>query len=106
MELRKISQNKGQLGGLATSIISLVVAIIVLVLGLVMLQELRNTDLVMKDTTNASGTFFGSDIYHATNDSLAGLATMSDFVPLIVLAVAASIIIGLVLVGFAYTRTR
>lgn len=87
-----LKSNKGQLGGLTGSIIALVVAIIVLVLGLVVLQELRDTQTL------------GTEAHTAANDSLVGLGDFSDFVPIIVIAVAASVIIGLILVGFAFSR--
>lgn len=85
---------KGQLGGLTGSLIALVVAIIVLVLGLVVLQELRDTQTA------------GTEAFTAANDSLVGLGDFSDFVPIIVIAVAASVIIGLILVGFAFSGRR
>lgn len=85
-------QKKGQLGGLTGSLIALVVAIIVLVLGLVVLQELRDTQTA------------GTEAHSAANDSLVGLGDFADFVPIIVIAVAASVIIGLILVGFAFSR--
>jgi len=95
MKLRSLTQDKkGMLGGLAGNIIAIVVAVIVLVLGLVIVQEMRDTQT--EDTA----------AYNAADDSLSGLATFADFIPLIVLAVAASIIIGLVLVGFAFGGRR
>lgn len=86
--------NKGQtLGSLGANVIALVVAIIILVLGLVIVQNLRDTQ------TN------GTQAFLAANTSLVGLGTFSTFVPLIVLAVAASIIIGLILSGFSFGGT-
>jgi TRAP-type uncharacterized transport system fused permease subunit len=89
-----LEDRKGMLGGLAGNIIAIVVAIIILVLGLVIVQELRDT----QDS--------GTEAHDAANESLIGLATFADFVPLIVLAVAASVIIGLILVGFAFGGRR
>ena len=89
------SNRRGQtLGGLSGNVIALVVAIIILVLGLVIVQQLRDTQ--------ASGT----EAFSAANDSLIGLAQFADFIPLIVLAVAASVIIGLILIGFAFRAGR
>jgi len=85
---------KGQVGGLTPNIIGLVVAIIVLVLGLVIVAELRDTQ-----TT-------GTEAFSAANESLVGLGTFADFVPIIVIAVAASVIIGLILLGFAFSSRR
>lgn len=99
-------QKKAQLGGLTGSIIALVVAIIVLVMGLVVLQELRDASVLLEGTgCNAtSPTHAGCTAYNSANDSLVGLGDFSDFVPIIVIAVAASVIIGLILVGFAFSR--
>lgn len=86
---------KGQLGGLSTSIISLVVAVIILVLGVVIIQELRDTQTA------------GTEAYSAANQSLIAVGDFSDFVPIIVIALAAAVVIGLILAGFAFrTRTR
>jgi len=85
---------RGQLGGLDANIIALVVAIIILVLGLVIVQELRDTQTA------------GTEAYSAANASLVGLGNFSDFIPLIVLAVAAAVVIGLILAGFAFRRMR
>lgn len=93
-QYNKRMNKKGQLGGLTTNIIALVVAVIVLVLGLVVLQELRDTQTA------------GTEAFSAANDSLTGLGDFSDFVPIIVIAVAASVIIGLILVGFAFSGRR
>jgi hypothetical protein len=48
----------------------------------------------------------GEETYSAATTSLTGLGTFSSFVPLIVLAVAASVIIGLILIGFAWRGRR
>lgn len=89
-----LSNKKGQISSLTGGILGLVVAIIVLVLGLVVVQELRDTQPT------------GSESFSAANESLVGLGDFSDFVPIIVIAVAASVIIGLILVGFAFGGTR
>lgn len=51
--------------------------------------------------------FYGDVSYVSGSQSLTGLATLGTFVPLIVLAFAAAIIIGLILTGFTFGgRTR
>lgn len=94
MQEQKLLNKKGQaLGGLGGSIIAVVVAVIILVLGLVIVQELR-------DTQGAT-----TEAYLSANASLAGLGDFSDFIPLIVIALAASVIIGLILAGFAFRNS-
>jgi len=83
-----IKNKKGQLWNLAPAILGLVFAAIVLVFGLVISQELR-------DTQEA-----GSDAYQAANETLVGLASFSDFWTIIVLAVVISIVIGLLIAVF------
>jgi hypothetical protein len=98
---------RGMLGGLAGNIIAIVVAIIILVIGLVIVQELRDTQITGEEGCNSTDQ---SECYDAAfvggNKSLVGLGTFSNFIPLIVLAVAASVIIGLILVGFAFGGRR
>ena len=85
-------------------IIILVVAIIVLVIGLVIIQEVRDVDVLITGDLGCNvTTTVGCTTYNAANGSLVGLGTFADFVPIIVIAVAASIIIGLILVGFAFS---
>jgi len=86
--IRKISQKKGQLGNLSSGILTLVFAAIVLVMGLVISQELRDTQTA------------GTDAYIAANDTLVGLGTFADFWEIIVLAVVISVVIGLLLTVF------
>ena len=47
---------------------------------------------------------FGGESFTSTNTSLVGLGDFADFIPIIVIALAASIIIGLILLGFAFGR--
>ncbi|MEX0595687.1 MAG: hypothetical protein WD512_04235, partial [Candidatus Paceibacterota bacterium] len=95
MDLKKLGMSKrGQLAGLSGNVISIVVAIIILVLGLVIVQELRDTQTA------------GTEAFTAANSSLVGLGQFADFIPLIVLAVAAAVIIGLILAGFAFRGQR
>jgi len=88
---------KGQLSGMATSVLSIGVAIIVLVLVLVISQELRDTQTA------------GTEAYDAANESLVGLGTFGDFVSIIVLALVAGIVLGIifgVFGGLGGTRRR
>ena len=167
--------NKAQVGALTPNIVGLVVAVIVLVMGLIIVAELRDADIVSASQSqnftnqtlitvtetgeslscgafpagscnnvsfviNASsgtvipgtnytqnncvlnfttgntqgfnnsnwnvtyGCTFGDTVFTSTNTSLVGLGTFADFIPIIVIAVAASVIIGLILLGFAFTR--
>lgn len=172
--MQQITNKKGQsLGGLGGSIIAIVVAVIILVMGLIMVQEFRETDTLRKansasysnetQTTltqdfqalvassnpgcqaslvnvyNKTGAYlaietanftldgcrvrfantggvlynnsdvnftyvitYGDEAYVGANSSLSGLGDFSDFIPLIVIALAASVIIGLILSGFAF----
>lgn len=86
---------KGQIQTLAPAILSLVFAGIVLVFGLVISQELRDTQTA------------GTDAYIAANATLVGLASFGDFWEIIVLAIVITIVIGLLLVVFGGgTRRR
>jgi ABC-type branched-subunit amino acid transport system permease subunit len=88
-----LEKKKGQaIGGLGANVIALVVAIIILVIGLVIVQELRDTQTV------------GTEAYQAANESLVGLGTFGDFVTIIVLAVVAAVVIGLIIAGFAFRQ--
>jgi len=89
-----LKSNRGQLGNLAPAILALVFAAIVLVFGLVMTQELR-------DTTTA-----GSEAFDAANKTVIGLGTFADFWEIIVLAVVIGVVIGLLLVVFGGTARR
>jgi len=91
---RKRMKKNGQVQTLAPAILSLVFAAIVLVFGLVISQELRDT----QDS--------GTDAYVAANDTLVGLATFADFWEIIVLAVVITVVIGLLLIVFGGTARR
>ena len=155
------------IGNLPSSIIAIVVAIIILVLGIVIIQEIRDVDMVANsesasydnetlttvtsagetltcgtypnptctlvlvsnnsggetiiaanytqsnciiyNTTSAYGgedwnvTYsctYGGVSYTSANASMVGVGTFSDFIPIIIIALAASIVIGLILLGF------
>lgn len=84
-----LSMNKrGQVGGLATNILALGVAAIVLVLVLVIAQELRDTQTV------------GTEAYQAANDTLVGIGTFGDFWTIIVLAIVAAVVLGIIFALF------
>ena len=89
--LRKINK-KGQVQALAPAILTLVFAAIVLVFGLVMTQELRDTQAA---ETSA---------YAAANLTVVGLGTFADFWEIIVLAIVITVVIGLLLVVFGGQR--
>lgn len=94
MQLKSLSQKKGQLGGLTTSILSLVFAAIVLVFGIVISQELRDTQTA------------GSDAYVTANKTLVGLGTFADFWEIIVLAIVIGLVITLLLITFGGSNKR
>jgi len=100
MKLSKLHK-KAQVQTLAPAILSLVFAAIVLVFGLVMLQELRDTDAITGGAASNNET-----AYIAANDTLIGLATFADFWEIIVLAVVITIVIGLLLIVFGGATRR
>lgn len=106
--LKSHLKKKGQIGSLPMAIMSLVVAIIVLVVGLVILQEIRDTDMVTPGTAgcNATDKAQCETLYTSANTSLVGLGDFADFIPIIVIAIAASVIIGLILIGFAFSSRQ
>jgi hypothetical protein len=165
------------IAGLPSNIIALVVAIIILVLGIVIIQEIRDADMVQTAesasfvnetlttvtetgetlacgsnpagacatvgtvTNTSSGTVipttnftqtncvlvysggagdsggfnnsnwnvtygctYGGVSYTSANESLVAVGNFSDFIPIIVIALAAAIVIGLIIGGFAMRR--
>lgn len=87
-------KNKGQVNTLAPAILSLVFAGIVLVFGLVMTQELRDTQTS------------GTEAFTAANLTVVGLGTFADFWVIIVLAIVITVVIGLLLVIFGGKARR
>ena len=85
---------KGQVAGLSGDIVSLGVAAIVLVLVIVIVQELRDTQAT---TTDAWG---------AANKTLFGLGQFGDFWVIIVLAVVAAVVIGVIFGLFSRAGRR
>jgi len=90
-KVKSISK-KGQVQSLAPAILSLIFAAVVLVFGLVISQELRDTEST------------GTEAYDAANKTLVGLGTFADFWEIIVLAVVITVVIGLLLVVFGGGR--
>ena len=87
-------KKKGQLNVLPQAILGLIFAAVVLVFGLVISQELRDTQAV--DT----------EAYGAANTTLVGLASFADFWEIIVLAIVIGVVLGLLLVVFGRGRGR
>lgn len=83
-----LEHKKGQLQMMAPAILSLVFAAIVLVFGLVISQELRDTQVA------------GTEAFAAANLTVVGLGTFADFWEIIVLAIVITVVIGLLLVVF------
>lgn len=84
---------KGNVGTLPVAILSLVLAGVILVLGLVISQELRDTQTA------------GTDAYVSANETLVGLGTFSDFWEIIVLAIVIGVVIAILLAVMG-RRTR
>lgn len=93
MRLKQINR-KGQVNTLAPAILSLVFAAVVLVFGMVMTQELRDTQTS------------GTEAYSAANLTVVGLGTFADFWEIIVLAIVITVVIGLLLVIFGGAGER
>jgi type II secretory pathway component PulF len=90
LEMKK----KGQIGGLAPAILALVFAGIVLVFGVVIAQELRDTQTA------------ATEAYEAANKTVIGLGKFADFWEIIVLAIVITVVIGLLLVVFGGRSKR
>ena len=99
-------KKKGQVQTLAPAILGLVFAAIVLVFGLVMIQETRDTDVVTSATGCNATSKAGCLAYASANDTLAGMGTFADFWEIIVLAIVITVVIGLLLVVFGGRRSR
>ena len=88
---------KGQVNSIAPAIIILVLAGAILIMGIIMLQALRDSDVTGGTTTEA---------FDGANKTLVGLGTFGDFWEIIVLAIIISIVIGLLLTVFGTSRQR
>jgi hypothetical protein len=84
----RMNNKKGQVGGLSANVLQLGIAAIILVLVIVINQELRDTQTA------------GTEAYSAANKTVVGLGTFGDFWTIIVLAIVAAVVIGIVLGAF------
>lgn len=90
MELRQITKNKkGNLGMIVPSVLTLTLAAIILVFGLLILNEIWGQ------------TSSGTEAYRAANQTIVGIGKFADYFDLITLAIVVAVIIGLLLVVFA-----
>ena len=92
---------KGQIQSLAPAMIALVLAAVLLVFGLIMLQELRDTAVVA-----GSASLLNDTAFTAANATIIGMGTFADFWEIIVLAIVISIVIGLLLMVFGGSSQR
>lgn len=92
--MKPLLNKKGQVQNLAPAILALVFAAVVLVFGLVISQELRDTQTS------------GTEAYDAANLTVVGLGTFADFWEIIVLAIVITVVIGLLLVVFGTKKGR
>lgn len=93
-KMDKGMNKKGNLQLMTPAILALVFAAIVLVFGLVITQELVDT----QGTT--------TEAYRAGNLTVVGLGTFADFWEIIVLAVVVAVVIGLLLIVFSSRRVK
>lgn len=96
----KLKSKKGQVGTIGPSVIALVIAGVFLILGLVMLQEMRDTDVM------SAGTLVNDSAFISANETVVGLGTFADFWEIIVLAIVISVVIGLLLTVFGRRISR
>lgn len=94
MNLPKIKSKKGNLNMIVPAILVLTLGAIILVFGLLMLDELWD------QTTS------GTEAYTAANETIVGLGTFADYWDLIVLSIVIAVIISLLLVVFSMRKTQ
>ena len=92
--MRKLTQKKGNLNLIVPAILTLTLAAIILVFGLVMLDELW-------DSTDA-----GTEAYSAANQTIVGMGKFGDYWDLIVLAIVISVVISLLMLVFAARKVK
>jgi len=85
---------KGNLQLIVPSILTLTLGAIILVFGLIMLDELW-------DSTTS-----GTEAYDAANETIVGMGKFADYWDLIVLAIVITVVISLLLVVFSLQRVR
>jgi hypothetical protein len=101
MEIRRITKKKAQVSGLSGSVISLGVAAITLVLVLVILQNMRDLPLLRTGEAGCNATSTVSCVaFNDINSTLTGIGTFGDFWTIIVLAIVAAIVIGIIFGAF------
>ena len=88
MEVRKLNK-KGNLNMIVPAILTLTLSAIILVFGLLILNE------IWGQTTS------GTEAYSAANETIVGIGKFGDYFDLMTLAVVVAVIIGLLLVVFA-----
>lgn len=92
--LPQIKGKKGNINMLVPAILTLTLSAIILVFGLLILDQIYNQ------------TPAGSEARDAANDTIVGIGTFADYFDLIVLAVIVAIIIGLLLVVFTLRQRQ
>jgi len=93
----KKAQRSFSINDLGSIAISLVIAVIVLGIGASILANIQSS----ADTSvNLSDTGTWNAAYNATGSGIAGLSTMSSYVPTIALVAVAAIVIGIIIVFF------
>jgi hypothetical protein len=92
--MRALTDKRGRMDMLVPSILTLVLAAIILVFGLIMLDNLW-------DETDS-----GTEAYLAANETIVGIGDFADYVDLMVLAVVIAIIISLLLMVFSLRRVK
>ena len=85
---------KGNLNLIVPAILTLTLAAIILVFGLVMLDSLW-------DSTDA-----GTEAYESANKTIVGIGAFADYIDLMVLAIVITVVISLLLVVFSLRRTN
>ena len=92
--MRSIEAKKSNLNLIVPAILTLTLAAIILVFGLVMLDELWD------NTTS------GTEAYKAANETIVGMGKFGDYWDLIVLAIVITVIISLLLVVFSLRTAK
>lgn len=100
--ISRFMSKKGQIQSIAPAILILVFASVVLVFGLIMLQELRDTPIVAGGGLEK----VNDTAFTAANQTIIGLGTFGDFWEIIVLAIVITVVIGLLLTVFGGRTQR
>lgn len=91
--MRKLNK-KGNLNLIVPAILTLTLGAIILIFGLVILDELW-------DQTDS-----GTEAYSAANETIVGMGKFADYWDLIVLAIVITVVISLLLVVFSLRRVK